>query len=185
MRLPAKQASCDQKNPFLYQATPTPKKNACQNFQPQNPGITPRPHPHPLPTPKYPTLEKNLPTIQTGPSWSSTVKRCGVRWIEKARTRNNKMGGNCYGFFFLAYPSIWWGAWNRVREPWHRGLFFSQVLVLMFAKNLWKRPNKWFAQPLRSSPARYWRKERTTFETLLLAYFLFKLMTWSAQSRTH
>ena len=83
MRLPAKQASCDQKNPFLNQATPSSPKNTCQNFQPENPGITPRPHPHPLPTPKYPTLEKNLPTIQTGPSWSSTVKSAGCAELRK------------------------------------------------------------------------------------------------------
>ena len=153
-----------------------------------NPKIPESPHaptPTPFPLRSTPPWKKIYRLYKLGPPEAAQLKGAGCAELRKREHETIKWEEIVMVFFFLAYPSIWWGAWNRVREPWHRGLFFSQVLVLMFAKNLWKRPNKWFAQPLRSSPARYWRKERTTFETLLLAYFLFKLMTWSAQSRTH
>ena len=77
MRLPAKQASCDQKNPFLKQATPSPPKNTCQNFQPQNPGITPRPHPHPLPFRSTPPWKKIYRLYKLGPPEAAQLKGAG------------------------------------------------------------------------------------------------------------
>ena len=106
MRLPAKQASCDQKNPFLNQATPSSPKNTCQNFQPQNPGITPRPHPHPLPTPKYPTLEKIYRLYKLGPPEAAQLKGAGCAELRKREHETIKWEEIVRVFFFLAYPSI-------------------------------------------------------------------------------
>ena len=106
MRLPAKQASCDQKNPFLNQATPSPQKNACQNFQPQNPGITSRPHPHPLPTPKYPPWKKIYRLYKLGAPEAAQLKGAGCAELRKREHETIKWEEIVRGFFFLAYLSL-------------------------------------------------------------------------------
>ena len=83
MRMPAKQASCDQKNPFLNQATPSPKKNTCQNFQPQNPGITPRPHPTPSPLPSTPPLKKSTDYTNWALLEAAQLKGAGCAELRK------------------------------------------------------------------------------------------------------
>ena len=83
MRLPAKQASCDQKNPFLNQATPPPKKILAKI---SNPKILQSPHaPTPTPSPllSTPPWKKIYRLYKLGPPEAAQLKGAGCTELRK------------------------------------------------------------------------------------------------------
>ena len=177
---PARQDISDQKNPFLNQATPPPpllpnKKILAKmsNHKSRNPA--------PPSLPSTPPRGTNLPILQTVFSFLlSRLTRTprSDESLEQGQWQPRPQGFSLKKWVGEALETRL-GQWALAS----RALFFASLRVNLHEKSLKK--TKWFAQPSWSSPARYWRKERTNFETLLLAYFFFKLMTWSAQSRTY
>ena len=137
MRLPAKQASCDQKNPFLNQATPPPKKILAKI---SNPKILESPHaPTPTPSPlrSTPPWKKIYRLYKLGPPEAAQLKGAGCAELRKRKHETIKWEEILLGFFFSSpSPVSDEEPGKGSGEPWHRGLFFSQVLVLMFTKNL-------------------------------------------------
>ena len=85
MRLPAKQASCDQKNPFLNQATPPPKKILAKI---SNPKILESPHaPTPTPSPlrSTPPWKKIYRLYKLGPPEAAQLKGAGCAELRKRK----------------------------------------------------------------------------------------------------
>ena len=96
------------------------------------------------------------------------------------------MGGNIVRFFFfLAFPSIWWGAWNRVREPWHRGLFFSQVRVLIVHEKSLKKTQQMIRTTFKKFSSKVLKKRTNKFWNSLACLLLFQVNDMISTSRTY
>ena len=137
---PAKQDICDQKNPLLNKA------------------ILPPPPPPP-PTKKKKILAKisnpknrdhsgKKSTAFTNWAILEAAQLKGAGYAELRKREHETINWEeivvvvFFNFLLSRLPHYLMRAWNRVSEHWHRGLFFSQVLVLIYTKNLSKRPNK-------------------------------------------
>ena len=139
MRLPAKQASCDQKNPFLNQATPPRKKKLAKI---SNPKILESPHaPTPTPSPlrSTPPWKKIYRLYKLGPPEAGQLKGAGCAELRKREHETIKWEEIVRAFFFPRLPQYLMRSLEQGQGALaSRALFFASPRVNVHEKSLKK-----------------------------------------------